>query len=46
MAATIVVDLKKIKWDFEFQTFLVDIQHEKIKKSKKEHDLTMTELET
>jgi hypothetical protein len=30
MVVTIVVDLKKREWDFEFQTFLVDNQREKI----------------
>jgi hypothetical protein len=38
--------LKKREKDFEFHTFLVENQHEKIQEGKKEHDLTMTQLES
>jgi hypothetical protein len=44
MVSTIIVVLKKREWDFEFHTFLVDNQHEKIQEGKKEHDLTVTQL--
>lgn len=45
MVSTIVANLKKREHDFEFHTFLVDNQHEKIQEGKIEHDLTMTQLE-
>ncbi len=38
--------MKKREKDFEFHTFLVENQHEKIQEGKKEHDLTMTQLES
>ncbi len=35
MAVTTIVDLKKRVWDFEFQTFSIDNQCEKIQEGKK-----------
>jgi len=46
MVSTIVVVLKKREQDFEFHTFLVNNQREKIHEGKKEHDLTVTQLES
>jgi hypothetical protein len=46
MVSTIIAVLKKRERDFEFHTFLVDNQHEKIQEGKKEHDLIVTQLES
>jgi hypothetical protein len=44
--STTIVVLKKREQDFEFHTFLVENQHENIQEGEKEHDLTMTQLES
>jgi hypothetical protein len=46
MVSTTIVNLKKREDDFEFLSFLVDNQDEKIQEGKKEHDFTMTQLES
>jgi len=46
MVSTTIAVLKKRGWDFEFHTFLVDNQREKIQEGKKEHDLIVTQLES
>jgi len=46
MASTTIVNLNKTKWDFELQNFLVENEHEKVQEGQKEHDQTLTRLES